>query len=138
MPSAPSQCSYNNYSYIQDECQAPITDNRRFHAVLLSGQPVAIIFCGSLGYIVHRYNEAKEIIYSLKNKQGKIPLASWQREHTELSVKLRELDGRYQVVKEKVARVNKFRVRVYDVLRKEQREHQRTQPTKKRSYDAEL
>ena len=94
-------------------------------------------FAADNDYIVHHYNEAKENIDSLKNEQGKIPLASWQREHTELSAKLRELDGRYQVVKEKVTRVNKFRVRVYDFLRKEQREHQRTQPTKKRSQDVD-
>ena len=94
-------------------------------------------FAADNNYIVHRYNEAKANIDGLKNKQGKIPLASWQKEHTELSAKLRELDGRYQVVKEKVARVDKFRVRVYDVLRKEQREYQRTQPNKKRSHDVD-
>jgi len=96
-------------------------------------------FSADNNYIVHRYNEAKENINGLKNKQGKIPLASWQREHTDLSAKLRELDSRYQVVKEKVARVNKFRVRVYDILRREQREYQqKAQATQKRSQDLKL
>jgi len=40
---------------------------------------------------------------------------------------LRELDGEYQALKNKVAEVDKIRVRVYDILRKEK---QRGQPVK--------
>ena len=92
-------------------------------------------FAADNNYIVDRYNETKRYIDGVRNAQGKIPLSSWQKEYTDLSANLRELDGRYQVVKEKVARVDKFRVRVYDVLRREQ---QRGQPTKRRSRDLEL
>jgi len=49
---------------------------------------------------------------SVKNANGKIPLPSWQKEHGELSAKVRELDGRFQTLKIKVTQVDKFRVPV--------------------------
>ena len=90
-------------------------------------------------WIVDRYNEAKAYMDSVKNANGKIPLPSWQKEHGELSAKVRELDGKFQTLKAKVTQVDKFRVRVYDVLRREHQQHQqKTQPTKRRAQDWEL
>jgi len=70
----------------------------------------------------------------VRNTSGKISLATWQKEHSELAKKIVELEGKYQTLKTKVAQANRFRVRVYDVLRKEK---QKTQPMKKRSQDME-
>jgi len=94
-----------------------------------------LIVAADNSWIVERYNEAKQYIDSVRNANGKIPLASWQKEHSELSKKAEELDGKYQILKTKVAQANRFRVRVYDVLRKEK---QKIQPMKKRSQDMEL
>jgi len=92
-------------------------------------------FAADNSWIVERYNEAKQYIDGVRNANGKIPLATWQKEHSELSKKIEELDGRYQILKTKVAQANRFRVRVYDVLRKEK---QKTQPVQKRSQDISL
>jgi 23S rRNA A1618 N6-methylase RlmF len=92
-------------------------------------------FAADNSWIVEHYNEAKQYIDGVRNANGKIPLATWQKKYSELSKKIEELDGRYQILKTKVAQANRFRVRVYDVLRKEK---QKTQPMKKRSQDMEL
>ena len=92
-------------------------------------------FAADNSWIVERYNEAKQYIDGVRNANGKIPLATWQKEHSELSEKIEELDGRYQILKTKIAQANRFRVRVYDVLQKEK---QKTQPMKKRPQDMEL
>ena len=81
-------------------------------------------------WLVENYNNAKRYIDDEKNADGKIPTYTWQKEHDKLSAKLRELDGKYQALKSEVDQVSKFRVKVYDVLRKEQ---QMGQPTQKRS-----
>ena len=91
-------------------------------------------FAADNSWIVERYNEAKQYINGVRNANGKIPLASWQKEYSELSKKIEELDGKYQTLKTKVAQADRFRVRVYDVLRKEK---QRIQPVQKRSRDVD-
>ncbi|MCL2222945.1 MAG: hypothetical protein FWC20_11570 [Oscillospiraceae bacterium] len=70
----------------------------------------------------------------VKNANGKIPLPSWQKEHADLSAKIRKLDSKYQSLKTKVAQVDKFRTRLYDVIRKEHQQ-QRVPPTKKRAQE---
>jgi len=77
------------------------------------------------GYIVHLYQQSKDYIDSVKNKEGKIPIHSWQKEHAKLTAELRELDRDYKHLKTEVDKVNKIRADVYNILRKEQ---QREQP----------
>ena len=96
-------------------------------------------FINDNAWIVDRYNEAKSYMDGVKNANGKIPLPSWQKEHGELSAKVRELDSKFQTLKTKVTQVDKFRVRVYDVLRREHQQHQqKTQPTKRRAQDFDI
>ena len=48
----------------------------------------------------------------MRNANGKISLATWQKEHSELAKKVVELEGKYQTLKTKVAQANRFRVRI--------------------------
>ena len=82
--------------------------------------------------IINNYETSKSYIESILNSNKKIPIAAWQREYSELSAELRKLTGEYQSLKDEVSTVNKIRVNVYDILRKER---QREQP--RRSRDVE-
>jgi len=42
-------------------------------------------FAAENSWIVERYNEAKQYIDGVRNANGKIPLASWQKEYSELA-----------------------------------------------------
>ena len=72
-------------------------------------------------YIVERYSESKHYMDRVKNDKGQIPINAWRKEYSELSARLRELDGEYQALKNEVAQVDKIRVEVYDILREQQK-----------------
>jgi hypothetical protein len=89
-------------------------------------------FAESNRWIVENYNIAKNYIDGVRNEKGKIPISAWQKEESELSEKLRVIDGKYKTLETEVDQVNKFRVRLYDILRKEQ---QREQPTQTKNQN---
>ena len=75
-------------------------------------------------WIIENYNTAKRIMDKLRNKNNKIPLNSWHNEHSKLSAELKALDGKYLNLKNEIAQVNKIRIKVYDILRKERQTEQ--------------
>lgn len=66
----------------------------------------------------------------MRNEKGKIPLSTCQKEYAQTTAELQQLNDQYQDLKNEVDQANKFRVRVYDVLRKER---QVGQPVKEQS-----
>ena len=85
-------------------------------------------------FIVDNYNAAKRYMDNVQNDKKQIPTNAWRNEYGELSGELQKLDREYKNLKTEVDSVNKIRVKVYDILRKEQ---QRTQPMQKRSQGLE-
>jgi len=69
----------------------------------------------------------------VRNSKKQVPINAWKREHTDLSLEMRELDRDYKQLKNEVDATNKIRVNVYDILRKKR---QGGEPTK--SHDMTL
>jgi len=82
--------------------------------------------------IINNYETSKSYIESVLNSNKKIPIVAWQKEYSELYGKLQKLTGEYQSLKDEVSAVNKIRVNVYDILRKER---QREQPRRSRDME---
>ena len=80
-------------------------------------------------WLIKRYNDSLSYIDGVRNDKNQIPINAWQKEHSELSAELQKLNGEYQSLKTQVDEVNKIRVKVYDILRKEK---QVNQPSHKR------
>jgi len=83
-------------------------------------------------FIIRNYESSKGFIERVKNDKNQIPTNAWKKEYIKLNAELRNLTGEYQSLKDEVSAVDKVRVKVYDILRKER---QREQPIKKRSQD---
>jgi len=71
-------------------------------------------------WLIKKYSDTKSYIDSVRNDKNQIPINAWSKEHAQLSTELQKLNGEYQALKTQVDDVNKIRVKVYDVLRKEQ------------------
>ena len=69
---------------------------------------------------VDNYEQAKSGIDILRDKNGKIPINAWQREFKALNTELLKLKADYGELKNEFTCVNKVRIAVYDVLRKEE------------------
>jgi len=74
--------------------------------------------------IINNYKASKSYIENVLNSNKKIPIAAWQKEYSGLYGKLQKLTGEYQTLKYEVSAVNKIRVSVYDILRKERQREQ--------------
>ena len=78
-------------------------------------------------FIVSNYETSKTFIDKLRNSKKQVPINAWRKEYGELATEIQKLDMQYQALKSEVDKVNKIRVNVYDILRKDK---QREQPTK--------
>ena len=60
------------------------------------------------------------------NNRHMIPLPAWKAEREELTAKRNRLNQRFYTLKDEVKEVEKIHTNVYDILREETREAQRT------------
>jgi len=83
--------------------------------------------------LINNYEESKKYIGGLVNNKNQVPILTWKKEHSELSAQLQKLKGEHESLKAEVSSVDKIRVQVYDILR---RDRQREQP--QRAHGMEL
>jgi chromosome segregation ATPase len=69
--------------------------------------------------IVDNYNASKSFIEAVLNKEKRVPVNAWKKEHEKLTAENRRLNGEYKSLKNEVDRVDKIRVSVYDILKKD-------------------
>ena len=81
--------------------------------------------------LISNYEESKKYIGGLANSKNQIPILTWNKEYSDLSAQLQKLKGEYESLKAEVSCVDKIRVQVYDILRKER---QGEQPNHKRAH----
>ena len=72
------------------------------------------------------YQAAERHIKGALNGRDKIPLAAWKTEREKLTADKKRLDNRYVALKGEVKEVEKIHTNVYNILREETREAQRT------------
>jgi cell division protein FtsB len=72
------------------------------------------------------YQAVERHIKGVLNGRTKIPLPAWKAEREELTAKRNRLNQRIYALKDEVKEVDKIHRNVYDILREETREAQRT------------
>jgi len=72
------------------------------------------------------YQAAERHIKGVLNGRDKIPLLAWKAEREELTAKRNRLNQRFYALKGEISEVEKIQRNVYDILREETREAQRT------------
>ena len=71
------------------------------------------------GWIVQTYEASKEYIDTIRNDKNQIPINAWKKEQAALTAEVKKLASKYHSLRDKVAKVDEIRIKVYDVLRKE-------------------
>lgn len=82
--------------------------------------------------IVENYNASKVFVEAMLNKEKRVPINAWKKEHEKLTAEIQKLNGEYKFLQNEVSQVDKIRVNVYDILRKDR---QIGQPVKSRSME---
>jgi len=68
-------------------------------------------------WIANNYETSKNALDKLMKGKKQIPISVWEQEYAELSAEIQKLDKQYQALKSEVDKVNKIRIKVYDILR---------------------
>jgi len=81
------------------------------------------------------YQAAERYIKANLNGRDKIPLVAWEKECATLTAERKALNAEYLTLKDEVGKVEKISRSVQDILYEERR---RLEPSRRRSYGAEL